>query len=231
MRKSRVALLTGLLVLTLSAGTVSAADATGATVDAQQLFHADKLVTDTAKTKTVDARKVEAAAEAAGRPVPRPLLHWDSVERQPKEAKQSAQPAVAVPKAVPIIITAADIDAQNKKEHHQAQSSAVVPIQPVVPIRPFPQVQPSPIEPPVVKPTPLQQPAAVSSTSDSHNTVELPPIQPVIQKAAGQASRPAEKMVALPPIEPVPAASIKAAVVQPAATVELPPIQPVKTSK
>ena len=232
MRKSRVVLLTGLLLLALSAST-SAADATGATtVDAQQLFHADKLVTDTAKTKTVDARKVEAAAEAAGHPVSRPLLHWDSVEGQSKEAKKSDQPATVMPKAVPIIITAADVEAQNKKANHQTKSSVTVPIQPVVPIRSFPpEVQPGPIAPPVVKPAPVQQAASVSKKEDSRNTVELPPIEPVIQKASGQTDRPAKKMVALPPIEPVPAASIKSAAAPVSDIVELPPIRPVKTSR
>ena len=232
MRKSQGVLLTSLLVLALSAGNVSAADTTGATVDAQQLFHADKLVTDTAKTKTVDARQVETAAEAVGQAVPHPLLHWDSVEKQPKEIKKSEQPLVVVHTAVPIIITAADIDAENKEAKHQNKSRAVVPIQPPVPVRSLPpETQPAPIEPPVVTPKPVQQVLPAMQTSDSHNTVELPPIEPVGQKKAGQAVKTAEKTVALPPIEPVPAARIKAVAAPTTDTVELPPIRPVQPGK
>ena len=224
MRKYQVSLLMGLVMLTLSAGTVSAADTAGATAESQQ-----KPAMNTTKTKTVDARQVEAAAESVGRAVPHPLLHWDSVEKRPHEIKESDKPLVIVHNAVPIIITAADIDAQNKEAQHQKKGSAVIPIQPSVPARTLPpERQPAPIAPPVVKPAPVQQALPAAQTVADRNAVELPPIQPVAQQTAGPTvSRPAEKTVELPPIKPVTAARIKAAPVQSADTVELPPIQPV----
>ena len=246
MRRTQVALLTGLVVLTLSAGYVSAANTVESTAEAQQ-----QAVTDTAKTKTIDARKIEAAAESVDRAVPHPLLHWDRVEKQPKETKRSDRPLVVVHNAVPIIITAADIDAQAKLKHRSdvrsgAQSigettaavpvnptnnregvaaSPVVPVKPSVPPQPTLSSQPGATEPSVAKPVPVQQPVAGALPAGRMNVVELPPIQPV-----GQVTAHREIIEALPPIEPVPAVRAAVAARQ-SDIVELPPIRPVRTSK
>ena len=142
-------------------------------------------------------------------------LHWDAVGTAPKaDAEAGKAAATQAPKAVPIIITAADIDAQKKagKKSPAEVQPAVLPQPPVAP--PAPAVQPQPA--PVVAPAKTALPAG--------NVVELPPIQAVEVKLPAVARPAAAKpVVELPPIEKVPAAAASKA-----QTVELPPIQPVK---
>ena len=117
MRKKRTMLLAG-LALALSAGNGLAAEtATVSTVDSQQLFKAKRLVTDPSKQSGANHQGAEEKITDARPVVQRPLLHWDSLEdaqRTQLAVKTSAAPLVVVHKAVPIIITAADVEAQEK---------------------------------------------------------------------------------------------------------------------
>lgn len=140
-------------------------------------------------------------------------LHWDAVGTAPHaDAETDKKAAVQVPKAVPIIITAADIDAQKKagkKAQAEVQQPAVMPQSPAAPAAP------------AVRPQPVPAKEAVPA----ENVVELPPIQAVEVKLPPAAIPAAAKQVVeLPPIEKVPAA-VAASKSQ---TVELPPIQPVQ---
>lgn len=139
-------------------------------------------------------------------------LHWDAVGTATHaDAETNKAAAVQVPKAVPIIITAADIDAQKKAG--KKATADVKPSQPAV----MPQLPAAP----AVRPQPVPAKEAVPA----ENVVELPPIQAVEVKLPPAAIPAAAKQVVeLPPIEKVPAA-VAASKSQ---TVELPPIQPVK---
>ncbi len=142
-------------------------------------------------------------------------LHWDAVGTATHaDAETNKAAALQVPKAVPIIITAADIDAQKKAG--KKATADVKPSQPAV----MPQLPAAPAAP-AVRPQPVPAKEAVPA----ENVVELPPIQAVEVKLPPAAIPAAAKQVVeLPPIEKVPAA-VAASKSQ---TVELPPIQPVK---
>lgn len=122
---SKKTMLTAAVLVALSSGTTYAA--TPGTVDTQELFHSDHLVTDhskkpameeTAATERYEAsisqkKNLESAASAQGdlhgKASEPTRLRWESVDTS--IAERNAQPSfiLAVQKPKPVIITAEDV--------------------------------------------------------------------------------------------------------------------------
>ena len=223
MRKKQTVLLAG-LALVLSAGNGLAAETTPvSTVDSQQLFKSNQLVTDPSKQTGANHQGAEEKITDARPVVQRPLLHWDSLEnaqRTQLAVKTSAAPLVVVHKAVPIIITAADIEAQEKAARRKNKNDLVPVVEPVGTLEGKQDVKPAGTMPASQKKVPAVQPSTVAQ-----DTVELPPIRAIIEPSASQA---VVTSVELPPIQPVASVRSAAAQARSAETVELPPIHPVR---
>ena len=223
MRKKQTVLLAG-LALVLSAGNGLAAETTTvSTVDSQQLFKSNQLVTDPSKQAGANHQGAEEKITDARPVVQRPLLHWDSLEnaqRTQLAVKTSAAPLVVVHKAVPIIITAADIEAQEKAARRKNKNDLVPVVEPVGTLEGKQDVKPAGTMPASQKKVPAVQPSTVAQ-----DTVELPPIRAIIEPSASQA---VVTSVELPPIQPVASVRSAAAQARSAETVELPPIHPVR---
>lgn len=223
MRKKQTVLLAG-LALVLSAGNGLAAETTTvSTVDSQQLFKSNQLVTDPSKQTGANHQGAEEKITDARPVVQRPLLHWDSLEnaqRTQLAVKTSAAPLVVVHKAVPIIITAADIEAQEKAARRKNKNDLVPVVEPVGTLEGKQDVKPAGTMPASQKKVPAVQPSTVAQ-----DTVELPPIRAIIEPSASQA---VVTSVELPPIQPVASVRSAAAQARSAETVELPPIHPVR---
>ena len=256
MRKKQTVLLAG-LALVLSAGNGLAAETTTvSTVDSQQLFKSNQLVTDPSKQTGANHQGAEEKITDARPVVQRPLLHWDSLEnaqRTQLAVKTSAAPLVVVHKAVPIIITAADIEAQEKAARRKNKNDLVPVVEPVGTLEGNQGVKPAETTPALtatVPPVPARSAAAASTAAAAvptvpagtmpasqkkvppvqpstvaQDTVELPPIRAIIEPSA---SRAVVTSVELPPIQPVASVRSAAAQARSAETVELPPIHPVR---
>ena len=253
MRKKQTVLLAG-LALVLSAGNGLAAETTTvSTVDSQQLFKSNQLVTDPSKQTGANHQGAEEKITDARPVVQRPLLHWDSLEnaqRTQLAVKTSAAPLVVAHKAVPIIITAADIEAQEKAARRKTKNDLVPVVEPVGTLEGNQGVKPAGTTPALtatVPPVPARSAAAaaaavptvpagtmpasqkkvpaVQPSTVAQDTVELPPIRAIIEPSASQA---VVTSVELPPIQPVASARSAAAQARSAETVELPPIHPVR---
>ena len=127
---SKKTMLTAAVLVTLSSGTAFAA--TPGTVDSQELFHANRLVTDPANKPAVkedaasdryeasiSAQKKERVSTTA--PVPRtqqtqPVrLRWESVDARIAARNNDPSFTLATQKAKPVIITAEDIRREEKQ--------------------------------------------------------------------------------------------------------------------
>ena len=252
MRKKQTVLLAG-LALVLSAGNGLAAETTTvSTVDSQQLFKAKRLVTDPSKQSGANHQGAEEKITDARPVVQRPLLHWDSLEnaqRTQLAVKTSAAPLVVVHKAVPIIITAADVEAQEKAARRKITNDLVPEVKPggmlagnqnmksavttpaltataPVPARSAAAAAAAvPTVPAGTMPASQKKVPAVQPSTVAQDTVELPPIRAIIEPSASQA---VVTSVELPPIQPVASVRSAAAQARSAETVELPPIHPVR---
>lgn len=234
MRKKQTVLLAG-LALVLSAGNGLAAETTTvSTVDSQQLFKSNQLVTDPSKQTGANHQGAEEKITDARPVVQRPLLHWDSLEnaqRTQLAVKTSAAPLVVVHKAVPIIITAADIEAQEKAARRKNKNDLVPVVEPVGTLEGNQGVKPAGTTPALtamVPPVPARSAAAASTAATAAADVPTVPAgtMPASQKKvpAVQPSTVAQDTVELPPIRAIIEPSASQAVVT---SVELPPIQPV----
>lgn len=237
MRKKQTVLLAG-LALVLSAGNGLAAETTTvSTVDSQQLFKSNQLVTDPSKQTGANHQGAEEKITDARPVVQRPLLHWDSLEnaqRTQLAVKTSAAPLVVVHKAVPIIITAADIEAQEKAARRKNKNDLVPVVEPVGTLEGNQGVKPAGTTPALtatVPPVPARSAAAASTAATAAAAAAAVPTvpagtMPVSQKKvpAVQPSTVAQDTVELPPIRAIIEPSASQAVVT---SVELPPIQPV----
>lgn len=234
MRKKQTVLLAG-LALVLSAGNGLAAETTTvSTVDSQQLFKSNQLVTDPSKQTGANHQGAEEKITDARPVVQRPLLHWDSLEnaqRTQLAVKTSAAPLVVVHKAVPIIITAADIEAQEKAARRKNKNDLVPVVEPVGTLEGNQGVKPAGTTPALtamVPPVPARSAAAASTAATAAAAVPTVPAgtMPASQKKvpAVQPSTVAQDTVELPPIRAIIEPSASQAVVT---SVELPPIQPV----
>ncbi|MBQ1461315.1 MAG: hypothetical protein II430_02345 [Selenomonas sp.] len=124
-------------------------------------------------------------------------LRWAAV-KSPQELAEEQKAAQRQHKAIPIIITAADVDKARKEEKKQGKKTTEQIISP----RPLQQPELKPQMP--VKPQPVVQPQAPQPVRE--NVVELPPIQPIGQSQP--VSQPPTETVELSPVQPVaPAAS------------------------
>ena len=125
-------------------------------------------------SKTVDTgKKAAKAVDDAVHNLPElnARLHWAAV-KSPKELAEEQKAAQRQNKAIPIIITAADVDKARKEEKKQGKKPAV------------PIISPRPLQPPTITPqAPVQQPVVQPQAPQpvDGNVVELPPVQPVAQ--------------------------------------------------
>lgn len=233
--KQSKALGVAVLISMMMAGNVTyGAENKVSTVDSQTLFRS-QLVQDN-KGKTA-APKTEEEVEnaAANLPELNSRLRWAAV-KTPAELAEEKKAAQRQTKAIPIIITAADIDKERKakKRGEKADKPSIISPRPIQP----PQITsaaPQPVpQKPAVKPA---QPAVTAGA------IELPPIQPV---GGGQVHQvKPQETVALPPITPVqpavnvPVQTIMDAIVEATSielvvhevkddSVELPAVQPVR---
>ena len=173
------------------------------TVDAKELFTAKNFITDEPETVSKDITKQVMEDVSANMAKQRAILHWDAVSNS---AKMDIIDNETILKATPIIITAADIDAQKKAKKQSRQEINSVPD------NSFSQVK-LPVIPKkeTVLPAAKSKPAALNKVNNSKaestenytkDTVSLPPIQSVKQAK--------EEIVALPPIEAVAAEKVVA---------------------
>lgn len=180
------------------------------TVDAKELFTAKNFITDEPETVSKDITKQVMEDVSANMAKQRAILHWDAVSNS---AKMDIIDNETILKATPIIITAADIDAQKKAKKQSKQEINSVPD------NSFSQVK-LPVIPKkeTVLPAAKSKPAALNKVNNSKaestenytkDTVSLPPIQLVKQAKEEIVSLPpieavaAEKVVALPPVHKI----------------------------
>ena len=167
------------------------------TVDAKELFTAKNFITDEPETVSKDITKQVMDDVSANMAKQRAILHWDAVNNSAKTDTIDNETTV---KATPIIITAADIEAQKKAKKQSKQEINSVPD------NSFGQVKlPAKSKPSAVNK--VNNSKAESTENYTKDTVSLPPIQSVKQVK--------EEIVALPPIEAVAAEKV----------VALPPVQ------
>ena len=127
---SKKTMLTAAVLVTLSSGTAFAA--TPGTVDSQELFHANRLVTDPANKPAVEedaapdryeasisAQKKERVSTTAPAPRTQPTqparLRWESVDTRIAARNNDPSFTLATQKAKPVIITAEDIRREEKQ--------------------------------------------------------------------------------------------------------------------
>ena len=227
MYRSKAAGMAVFIGMIMAGSLVQAAEGTVSTVDSQELFRS-RLVTDNKGSNAPQAAK--AVDEAVSNlPQLNSRLRWSAV-KTPAELEEEKKAAQRQKKAIPIIITAADIDKERKakKKGEKTDTPALI--------------SPRPIQPPQI--TPVQQPAPKKPAAPSvpADALELPPIQPV--SAAPQQQVKAQETAELPPITPVaqsavPVETIMDAIVESTSielvinditnnSVELPAIQPVR---
>lgn len=146
-------------------------------------------------SKTVDTgKKAAKAVDDAVHNLPElnARLHWAAV-KSPQELAEEQKAAQRQHKAIPIIITAADMDKARKEEKKHGQQKPSTLISP----RPLQQPELKPQIP--VKPQSVVQPQAPQPVRE--NVVELPPIQPIGQSQP--VSQPPTETVELSPVQPV----------------------------
>lgn len=189
---SKKTMLTAAVLVTLSSGTAFAA--TPGTVDAQDLFHSSKLITERVPSQdmkettssdsyeaSISKQKKNADVSAAQTPAPtasaqRPTrLRWDNVDTRLAERSESPSFTLVSQKAKPVIITAEDV----KREVRQAEKEGREPQQLVgrtnhmegegLPhIQVVPQNEPPRVMPPRPPVSPAQEPPLQSMPAVSH---------------------------------------------------------------
>ena len=207
---SKNTMLTAAVLVALTSGTTYAA--TPGTVDSQDLFHANRLVTDRANAPAVeeraDADHYEASIsrqqkDAAVRPLgtapakntPQATrLRWETVDEGIAERnKEQTSFTLAAQKAQPVIITAADVKREQKlaaKEGRPPQElvgdvnlkRGPMPVAVRQEPSPVPQQAPMQTPPPQERVVPMPPPAAPAAVQEQH------PPQPA--DAEGRPERP-----------------------------------------
>ena len=219
---SKKTMMTAAVLIALSSGTASAA--TAGTVDAQELFHANRLVTDHARQPqmketaasdsyeaSISGQKKPAAsppAKGTAKPAPQRVarLHWDAVDTQLAARSETPAFTLTAQKAKPVIITAADV----KREAKQAEKEGRAPL-PLVGQKnmqgeglPHVEVVPQNEAPRVMPPHPVAPPSPVKEMPQP--PAPQMPAPPAMQ--SGQTAMPHAPQSALPmPVQmnPVPA--------------------------
>ena len=195
---SKRTMLTAAVLLTLSSGTAYAA--TPGTVDSQELFHANRLVTDPAQKPEVEenaaqdryeasisAQKKEVAAPPTANAAPpakavQPArLHWDSVDTRIAARNGDPSFSLSAQKAKPVIITAEDIKREEKLAAKEGR-----PVQELVGDvnmnRPTPPPQPKRLLTPSSERPTMSSPVAVASVPPQTNLPPAPAQQHVMRQ-------------------------------------------------
>ena len=158
------------------------------TVDTGTLFQSH-LVQD---SKGQNAAKAAEAVDKAVASLPElnSRLRWAAV-KTPTELAEERKVAQRQTKAIPIIITAADID-KERKAQRRGEKPAIISPRPIEP----PKITAAPQQP--VVPQPVKEPVKSAPAAD---VWELPPVQPIT--AAPQQNAATQEVVELSPIVPV----------------------------
>ncbi len=182
----------------MAGGFAQAAEGTVSTVDSQELFRSRMVSDDKRVEKKPDLGQ---AVDDAVSNLPRlnSRLRWAAV-KTPVELAEEQKAVQRQTKAIPIIITAADIDKERKAKKKEAKADTPAIISP----RPLqaPQITPAPIQTPErkVAPQPVQRNVPQEPSLDA-NVRELPPIQPVGGVAVSGMTT--QEVVELPPVTAV----------------------------
>ncbi|AME04670.1 hypothetical protein [Selenomonas sp. oral taxon 136] len=199
---SKNTMLTAAVLVALTSGTTYAA--TPGTVDSQDLFHANRLVTDRANAPAVEERADADHYEASisrhqKEPAVRPLgtapaknppqvtrLRWETVDEGIAE-RNKEQPSftLAAQKAQPVIITAADVKREQKlaaKEGRPPQElvgdvnlkRGPMPVAVHQEPSPVPQQAPMQTPPPQERVVPMPQPADAEGRPERPRYQQLP---------------------------------------------------------
>lgn len=209
---SKKTMLTAAVLVTLSSGTALAA--TPGTVDSQELFRSDRLVTDQVKNPTMEetssgdryeasisnARNTQSPSEQtqdapstqSAPPVTR--LRWENVDA--RIAERNAQPSftLAAQKAKPVIITAADVKREEKlaakegREPQELVGDVNMQRGPMPPRKPKETATEIPVQPPV-RSTPPAPPTVETAAPPAERQMPYVPPQ---QTSTVEQVRPAE---------------------------------------
>lgn len=206
---SKRTMLTAAVLLTLSSGTAYAA--TPGTVDSQELFHANRLVTDPAQNPAVEetaapdryeasisAQKKESVTAATAPPVAKAAsqparLRWDSVDARLAARNGDPSFSLSAQKAKPVIITAEDIKREEKLAAKEGR-----PVQELVG-----DVNMNRPTPPL-KPKRLLVPSSERPVMNPHAADASVPPQTNVPPASGQQHAMRQDSAAVQPIAPPP---------------------------
>ncbi len=206
---SKRTMLTAAVLLTLSSGTAYAA--TPGTVDSQELFHANRLVTDPAQKPAVEetaapnryeasisAQKKESVTAATAPPVAKAAsqparLRWDSVDARLAARNGDPSFSLSAQKAKPVIITAEDIKREEKLAAKEGR-----PVQELVG-----DVNMNRPTPPL-KPKRLLVPSSERPVMNPHAADASVPPQTNVPPALGQQHAMRQDSAAVQPIAPPP---------------------------
>ena len=191
MKQSKALGIAVFISMMMTGAVTQAAENQVSTVDTGTLFQSH-LVQD---GKGQNAEKAAAAVDKAVANLPElnSRLRWEAV-KSPAELAEEQKAAQRKTKAIPIIITAADIDKERKaqKRGEKVEKPALISPRPIEP----PKITAAPQQP--VVPQPVKEPIKSAPAAD---VWELPPVQPIT--AAPQRNTAAQEVVELSPIVPV----------------------------
>jgi Skp family chaperone for outer membrane proteins len=191
MKQSKALGIAVFISMMMTGAVTQAAENQVSTVDTGTLFQSH-LVQD---GKGQNTEKAAAAVDKAVANLPElnSRLRWAAV-KSPAELAEEQKAAQRKTKAIPIIITAADIDKERKaqKRGEKVEKPALISPRPIEP----PKITAAPQQP--VVPQPVKEPVKAVPAAD---VWELPPVQPVA--AAPQRNTAAQEVVELSPIVPV----------------------------
>ena len=191
MKQSKALGIAVFISMMMTGAVTQAAENQVSTVDTGTLFQSH-LVQD---GKGQNTEKAAAAVDKAVANLPElnSRLRWAAV-KSPAELAEEQKAAQRKTKAIPIIITAADIDKERKaqKRGEKVEKPSLISPRPIEP----PKITAAPQQP--VVPQPVKEPAKSAPAAD---VWELPPVQPIT--AAPQRNTAAQEVVELSPIVPV----------------------------
>ena len=191
MKQSKALGIAVFISMMMTGAVTQAAENQVSTVDTGTLFQSH-LVQD---GKGQNTEKAAAAVDKAVANLPElnSRLRWAAV-KSPAELAEEQKAAQRKTKAIPIIITAADIDKERKaqKRGEKVEKPALISPRPIEP----PKITAAPQQP--VVPQPVKEPAKSAPAAD---VWELPPVQPVAGKP--QVNAATQEIVELSPIMPV----------------------------
>ena len=191
MKQSKALGIAVFISMMMTGAVTQAAENQVSTVDTGTLFQSH-LVQD---GKGQNTEKAAAAVDKAVANLPElnSRLRWAAV-KSPAELAEEQKAAQRKTKAIPIIITAADIDKERKaqKRGEKVEKPTLISPRPIEP----PKITAAPQQP--VVPQPVKEPAKSAPAAD---VWELPPVQPVAGKP--QVNAATQEIVELSPIMPV----------------------------